>query len=44
MKMKKIRYQEPKTGTLFLVGSWLRPEDFSFGRTLLQTDYNEHDQ
>ena len=33
---EKSGYQEPKPGTLFLVGSWLRPEDFGFGRTLLQ--------
>ena len=26
--------QEPKPGTLFLVGSWLRPYNFGFGRTL----------
>ena len=26
--------QELKPGTLFLVGSWLRPNNFGFGRTL----------
>ena len=31
---EKFEYQEPKPGTLFLVGSWLRAEDFGFGRTL----------
>ena len=26
--------QEPNQETLFLVGSWLRPEDFGFGHPL----------
>ena len=33
--------QEPKPGTLFLVGSWLRPYNFGFGRTLLAGDSAE---
>ena len=30
--------QETKPGTLFLVGSWLRPYNFGFGRTLTMGD------
>ena len=28
--------QEPNQETLFLVGSWLRPEDFGFGHPLYE--------
>ena len=33
--MKKNGQQEQKPGNLFLVGYWLRPEDFGFVRTLV---------
>ena len=35
---ENLMTQEPKPGTLFLVGSWLRPYNFGFGRTLSSID------
>jgi hypothetical protein len=32
--------QEPNQETLFLVGSWLRPEDFGFGHPLVQISFH----